>query len=81
MKSDGKMNNRTAGDINFLEEQQISIFNGLWLLNQHISFQIIKIDPDFGPLKGMFPFGHTSIMAGIDIALVCDNSVVSKMLT
>jgi hypothetical protein len=62
LKSDGKMNNGTTGNINFLKEQQICILNGLWLLIQDISFQIIKIYPDFGPLKGMFPFGHTSIM-------------------
>ena len=75
IESDGKMNNCATRDINFLIEQQVRIFNGLWLLNSDISFEIIEIDPNFGPFKGMFPFGHTSIMAEIGIVHMCDNRV------
>ncbi len=69
------MNNGTAGYVNFLEEQKISILNGLQLLTQHLGLQVIKIDPHLGLLQGMLPFCHTCIMPRIGTAFMRDHWV------
>lgn len=64
------MNDRTAGQIDFLEKQQISVFNGLGFLCGNFCPMVIEVDPNLRPLERMFPFGHTGIVARMRISPV-----------